>query len=138
MKEEGKLSFCYVNLTFVIASITLAAAITLIVILGVYGYVGFTGSIPISLITCTNTYFFSKFGSFLTNMVEVTFISSLFAVLIAAIIFIVMLIWVIAICKGNSPNESISRTSKIVLYILASLFVWASIMPFGYHLTYLI
>jgi cytochrome bd-type quinol oxidase subunit 2 len=138
MKEEGKLSTCHVNFAFAVAALALAAAIALIVMLGVYDYVGFTGTIPISLSTCTSNYFSLKYGSFLTNMVEATFVISLFAVLIASILFIILLMWVVAICKGSLPNESISLNSKIILYILSSLLVLSAIIPFGYHLSYAI
>lgn len=138
MREEEKISKCYVNFLFAIGTLALAASIVLTVMLIYYQYVGFTGTIPISVTACNNGYFTNKYIKCLTNIVEVTFVSSLFAILMAAIIFIILLIWVIAICKGNLPHESISQNSKVVLYILSSLLVLSSIVPIGYHLTYIL
>jgi hypothetical protein len=138
MREEDKISKCYVNSIFTIATLALAASIVLTIMLIYYQYIGFTGTIPISITSCNNGYFFNKYIKCLTNIIQVTFVSSLFAILMAAIIFIILLIWIVAICKGSSPHESVSHNTKIVLYILSSLLVLSSIVHIGYHLAYIL
>lgn len=65
----------------------------LIILIGVFGFVGFNGTTQISA-TCTDTYFATKFSS-VTKIVEVCFVCSVLAILFGTGLFVTYLILLI-------------------------------------------
>lgn len=102
------------------------------------GYIGFNTSSSGTIGTCLDSYFNAKYSSNIQNIYGAVFVCSVLALVFSAVIFAILLLWVIRVCKGGSPVHSLSRKFKIALYILASCFVLMAIIPMGYHITYLI
>lgn len=70
-------------------------------------------------------------------MVEISFVTSIIAASLALPIVVIMLVWVVKVCGGEGPATSVSKLTKVVLYILSSLTVMACIPPLAYNLTFL-
>jgi cation transporter-like permease len=50
-------------------------------------------------------------------------------------VFIVMLVWVVRVCKQDDPNTSISKMTRKVLYLVTNIAILAIIPPCGYYFT---
>lgn len=118
---------------FTVEIIAWELAIALVILLGAQGYVGFNGTVPIT-VTCTTTYFTTKYLG-LFSIIETAFIGSLVAVIALTFIFIATLVWVVRVCKGGNPNISVSKNAKIGMYLLANIGILGIIPPFGYYLS---
>lgn len=96
MKADDHNYKFFIYAAFASILVGLVAAITLVAILGAYGFIGFDGRTPIVSGTCsTEQYIITKYQTSITNIVEVSFICSIAATLLALILFVILLTWVL-------------------------------------------
>jgi hypothetical protein len=107
-----------------------------VIVLGALGYVGFDGGKPIAT-TCTPTYFISKYGA-ITTILETTFVGSIIATILLTLSFVILLLWVIRVCKSESSGTSVSRKTTLLLYLVGNVSVLSTIPVFGHYLSQIV
>ena len=115
------------------AILTCLLSIATTVLIGVLGYSGYNSTSSITITACTDTYFFSKFGS-LDLIQKISFFHSLIATVFSIVLLVVM---ILLLKKIKTPElVKIKSTHKVILYLSASILVYMSIIPAGHFLTF--
>lgn len=119
---------------FILASLACLISIAVTVLTGVLGYIGFDGGTPIVVTTSLcQLYWQFKFAS-ISGLLKTSFIHQVLSSLISIGLVVFLVILLVKLIK-----EEIVRfhgLTKIIIYILASLVVYTSIIPAGRFLTF--
>lgn len=107
------------------------------ILLGAQGYVGFDGASAVSVTSCNNNYFTSKYTAIIP-ITEASLVGSIVTMVSLTIVFVIMLVWVVRVCKDGNPTTSIKRQTKLALYLLTNFAILGEIPAFGYYLIHLV
>ena len=101
--------------------------------MGVFGFMGFDSSTPITALCLTTLYWLVKFSD-LSGQYKIIFIHSLACALTSIGTAVIMVLLLVKIRNGQL--FTIDGAFKALLYVLASLTVYCAIVEGGYFLTY--
>lgn len=134
MSHDHPISKCSIGCLLFFSILAMAASVTLVTLLAIWGYIGFIGSPPFTASACTDTYYTTKYSD-MTIFNEVVFAGSSLSAIMSLLMFFITLSWVCKICKGPfSP----SNCERGFIFFVASLTVLGSIPSSGYYLNLLI
>lgn len=134
-KEEDKTnSACFFCFFFVVAIIATGAAVTLTILLYVWGYMGFEDNSPLTFSACSSSYHTNKYSDL--NLINKAIFLGISIASIAGIFTVFLgLAWFTKRCNNSG---SISICSKYLAYILASIMLTGSMIPTGFYLTFIL
>ena len=100
LEERSGISRSFVVCSLILSIIAWQFAIALCILLSAQDYMGFNGVTQIAVTACSQSYFTSK-ETAIQHMIEVSYIGSLLAVIWSTVVFVMMLVWVVRVCKGH-------------------------------------